>query len=224
MARIAWMLLLILFIGIGFAGTAHAGLRIIGSATYNGKDYSLIYEDDQGLIWLDYTNPGSVNGWEQQVAWASGLNASGALTYKYNEGVSVSWNGDWRLPTTVDGPHRLGYDGTTTAGFNITTSEMGHLYYKSLGNLGYYDTNGERRPGWGKPESEYGWGLKNTAPFVNLQKGQYWSGTEFSINPMRAWDFNTYWGSTNDNAFKASYRYSAMAVRPGKVVVPNAAP
>jgi hypothetical protein len=223
MIKRGWLLLLILFMVVGLSDIAGAALKIIGSASYNGKDYNLIYEDGQGLIWLDYTNPSSVTGWDQQMEWASGLNASGILTYKFNAGVSVSWNGDWRLPLTVDGPHRFGYDGTTTAGFNITTCEMGHLYYKSLGNPGYYNTKGNPRPGWGKPESEYGWGLKNTAPFVNLQKGRYWSSTEYSINPMRAWDFNTYWGSTNNNAFKASNRFSSIAVRPGKVVF-NTAP
>lgn len=82
-----------------------------------------------------------------QIAWAAGLNEPGILTYYLNPGISVSWKGDWRLPETVDGARRFGYDGTTTAEFNITTSDLGHLFYKFLGNLGYFDTDGNQRPG-----------------------------------------------------------------------------
>ncbi len=34
------------------------------------------------------------------------------------------------------------YNGTTTAGYNITSGEMGHLFYVGLGNDGWYDTSG----------------------------------------------------------------------------------
>jgi hypothetical protein len=216
MIKKGWMLFLILLTAVGFSGIANAGLTVIGSATYESKDYNLIYEDNQSLIWLDYSNAGSP--WPQQMSWASGLNASGVLTYRLKPGVSVSWEGDWRLPKTVDGAHRNGYDGKTTAGFNITTSEIGYLFYTSLGNLGYYDTNGKPRPGWGKPDSQHGWGLKNKGPFANLQNGQYWSSSEYAVYSEHAWDFNMYYGSQGDTAFKSSYNYYGLAVRPGKVV------
>ena len=38
-----------------FFGVANANLITIGTANYLGSDYNLIYEDDQGLVWLDYT-------------------------------------------------------------------------------------------------------------------------------------------------------------------------
>ena len=212
----AWFLLLILFTVISFSGTAAAELITIGTATYDGQDYNLIYEDDQGLIWLDYTK--RRDKWPNQISWASELNAEGALSYNFNPGITVSWEGDWRLPKTEDGPRIYGNDGTTTAGCNITTSEMGHLYYKSLGNLGYYDTNGNARPGWGGPRDQEGWGLKNKGSFKNLQPYSYWSSTEYSIHPDHAWDFNMYFGCQGNFAFKDAYNYSALAVRPGKVV------
>jgi len=83
-----------------------------------------------------------------------------ALTINLDPGINVSWGGNWRLPETVDGAYSWGYDGTTTAGYNITSSEMGHLYYASLGNLGLYDTSEKFQPGWG---------LVKTGPFSNLQ-------------------------------------------------------
>jgi len=214
MMKRGWVLFSVFFAVLGFSIIANAGLTVIGTATYNGKDYNLICEDDQGLIWLDYSNR-RAGGWENSMKWASGLNDPGVLTYKFNPGVSVSWDGDWRLPKTVDGPRRWGYDGTTTAGCNITTSEMGHLYYVSLGNVGHYDTNGELRTGWG---SDAAYGLKKKGPFTNIYPDTYWSGTEYSIYNQHAWTFRFAFGTQSNGVYKSHYTYSALAIRPGKVV------
>lgn len=208
------MLLLFLFFVAGCSGTVDAGLTVIGTAAYNGKTYNLIYEDDQGLIWLDYTKRNAGN-WENAISWASGLNDPGILTYKFNSGVSVTWNGEWRLPETVDGKRIFGYDGTTTAGFNITTGEMGHLFYTSLGNLAYFDGNGKSRAGWG---DDARWGLKNKEPFTNLYPEGYWSGTDYSIYNQHAWIFDLDSGSQTNGSVKSTSCFSALAVRPGKVV------
>jgi hypothetical protein len=215
MIKRAWILPLILFAVLIYYGTAFAGLTRIGTATYNGNEYGLIYEDDQNLIWLDYTKPQEPFGvgWFGMVKWAAGLNYSGVLTYKFNPGVTVAWLGTWRLPLTVDGGRTFGYDGTTTAGFNITTSEMGHLFYKSLGNLAYYDTKGNVQAGWA--------GLKNKGPFVNLLPNSYMSGTEYEAYPMHAWDFNMYFGSQGNMWFKPNFMCEALAVRPARVDLPS---
>jgi hypothetical protein len=163
----------------GVVGNAGATLEVIGTANYLGGTYNLIYENDQDLVWLDYTKERA--GWNIEMSWAAGLNLSGVLTYNLNCGISVTWGGDWRLPSTVDGPWVYGYDGTTTGGWNITTSEMGHLYYESLGNKGEIDTGG-------LPQLEFG--LQNTGPFNNLRPYNYWSGTEYSGFPSAAWFFN----------------------------------
>jgi len=242
MIKRAWTWLFILFLVIGFSGIADAKLIKIGTAVINNggaegggmggpagsgmpmgsgmqggavgsSECNLIYEDDQGLIWLDYTSRSGRN-WDGVVSWAAGLNDKGALTIKPDPGVSVSWEGDWRLPKTKDGARRFGYDGTTTAGFNITTSELGYLYYVSLGNLGYYDKNGNPTgEGW-YPDSA--WGPKNMGPFKNLQASVYWS-SEYSIAPLHAWSFNLAFGDQNNTAFKTSYPYLGIAVRPAKV-------
>jgi hypothetical protein len=231
------MPLLILFAVMAMSGTANAKLTKIGTAVINSNatgqqgpgggpsgppgltgnstsnEYSLIYEDDQGLVWVDYSAPGSA--WISQTNWASSLNAEGAITVKLDPGVSVSWEGEWRLPKTVDGGRTFGYDGTTTAGFNIATSELGHLYYKSLGNVGYYDTKGNQGTGW-YPDSI--WGLKNKGPFVNLKAANYWSGTEYSLLNTHAWAFSTSFGEQSNISFKGSYPYAGIAVRSAKVV------
>ncbi|MBN1627817.1 MAG: hypothetical protein JW944_14960 [Deltaproteobacteria bacterium] len=211
MIKKAQTLLLVLVVFLFFSGTALAGLTKIGTAAYNGKEYGLIYEDDQNLIWLDYIQPQQPFGvgWSGMMEWAAGLNTPGMLTYKFNPGVKVAWLGSWRLPLTVDGGRTFGYDGTTTAGFNITTSEMGHLFYKSLGNLGYYDKKGNVQEGWA--------GLKNKGPFVNLQPDSYMSGTEYGINPIHAWDFNMYFGSQGNMWFKPNFMCVALVVCPARV-------
>ena len=214
MMKRAWMWLLIISLVAGIPVMAVADLSVIGTATYEGRDYYLIYEDDQGLIWLDYTNRNGRN-WDALMVWAEGLNDPGVLTYKLDPSIEVSWEDDWRLPETMDGARRFGYDGSSTAGFNIITSEMGHLYYESLGNLGYYDKKGNPGTGW-FPDSS--WGLKNIEPFTNLQPDMYWSGTEYSISPQRAWSFNFAFGDQGNIAFKSSYPYLGIAVRPGNVV------
>jgi hypothetical protein len=215
MIKKVWMLLLVLSMLAGFSITAHAALTTIGTAAYNGNTYKLIYEDDQGLIWLDYSFPNTM--WPQQMKAIAKLNEPGTLTYKLNSNVKINWRGSWRLPLAVDDSRKNGNDGTTSAGCNITTSEIGHLFYKSLGNLGFYDTKGNQRPGWGKTRDQEPYGLKNTSPFENLRYDSYWTGTEYSINPVHAWDFNTYFGVLDCQCFKSSYPLSGLAVRPAVV-------
>ncbi len=137
--------------------------------------------------------------------WASNLDT--ALSVTWNAGVSVTWTDpSWRLPATVNGPYDWGYDGTTTAGYNITSSEMGHLYYEELENLGYYDTSGNE---------QLDYGLKNTGDFNNLIASWYWSGTEYANTPSFAWDFSMGNGTLiiNNNS---NVEYG-LAVRSGQV-------
>lgn len=224
------LIALMVFAVVGISGIADAKLTKIGTVTiaadYLGaggrgggmpggmgggapasNEYSMIYEDDQGLVWIDYSS-GSKE-WPDLVNWAKALNEAGALTYKFYEGISVTWDGDWRLPNTVDKARKNGYDGTTTAGFNITSSEMGHLFYVSLGNEGYYDRQGNVNQNFA--------GLKNKGPFQNLKESIYFSGTVYSIYPNHPWHFNFYYGGQDFTSFTNSYAYPGLAVRKGKL-------
>lgn len=187
-----WMLLLVLVAIFGFSGVANATLIDRGGG--------LIYDSDLNITWLQDAN----------YAKTSGYDADGRMTRDQADtwAKNLVYGGfdDWRLPTTVDGPYAFGYDGTTTAGYNITTSEMGHLYYESLMNKGYYDTNGNVPPDCG---------LINTSPFTNLQAYAYWSGTKYSLDPSLAWYFYFVDGG-QDLAAKGLNLY-ALAVRPGDV-------
>jgi len=98
------------------AVNAQATLTTIGTATYGGSDYNLIWDDDNNgnsVVWLDYSNDWPT--WAAQTAWAAGLD--GDLTYNIDSAYSVSWtDDDWRLGSTVDGVYQYGYDGTTMGG------------------------------------------------------------------------------------------------------------
>jgi hypothetical protein len=194
------------YLGAGGRGGGMPGMQ---AAAPTSNEYSMIYEDDQGLVWIDYSS-GSKE-WPDLVTWAKALNEDGALTYKFNDGVTVTWDGNWRLPNTVDRARKNGYDGSTTAGFNITSSEMGHLFYISLGNVGYYDKEGNVQVGFA--------GLKNKGPFQNLKESIYFSGTVYSIYPNHPWQFNFYYGSQDFTSFTNSYAYPGLAVRKGKVEI-----
>ncbi|MBN1625791.1 MAG: hypothetical protein JW944_04640 [Deltaproteobacteria bacterium] len=235
MIKKTWLLFLILSLALGFSWTANARLIVIGTATYNGAGannskgalggggpgasgsgesrqdaagtYNLIYEDDQGLVWLDFSNGGGI--WPIQIKWAAGLNEPEVLTCKFNPGVSVIWEGDWRLPKAVDGPRYFGYDGrTNTAGYNIRTDEMGHLFYTTLGNKAGVDSEGNRVTGNG---------LRNTGPFKNLRSSTYWTGNEYlHYEGVWCWSFNMSSGLLNTLALQEE-GFSALAVRPARV-------
>jgi len=167
------------------SGSAHA-LQIIGTAAYDSDIYNLIYEEDnngQGLVWLDYTR--NVDTWNNQEDWASGL--GGDLTVALDPGytTTIDWSTGWRLPSAGSNP---------TFGYNQTTSEMGHLYYVSLGNPGN--------------------GLLIKDPFLNLMPEWYWSGTDWPAYSA-AWLFQF-----DDGYQRAVYdwqSYYALAVHAGDV-------
>lgn len=183
-----WRIMLVAFtmvvLWLALVISARANLLTIGTANYNGGTYNLIYDNDSpfgSIVWLDYTRfeiPNySADWYEPQIAWAASLNNAGVLTYNVDPGYSIMWDGDWRLPKTLDGASDYGYDGTTAFGYNIISSELGHLYYVELENKGAYDTNGN-------PQSDYG--LLNTGPFSNLisYSNGYWSETQHDMELM----------------------------------------
>lgn len=151
-----------------------------------------VWDSDQNIRWLKDANyAGTAMTWADAVAWATNLSYGG-----YD---------NWRLPTTVDGICDWGYDGSYLCGYNVTSSEMGYMYYENLGNLGMYAIDGTYRPP--------GWGLANTDPFTNLQPDYYWSGTEFGEDNSLAWVLSFQHGKQGVFV-KTYYRPLAWAVRP----------
>lgn len=162
----------------------------------------MIYDDYLNITWLQNTNlaAGSIydNGFsttDGMMNWDSANDWAEALEY---EGYD-----DWRLPITP----------VEVEGYDIISSEMGYMYYVNLENA---VTDNVRTI----PNATFtdGWG--NEVSFLNLQPQKYWSGTEYTILPPDAWDFDFGTGYQHfDYKGMALYgpSYGAWAVRPGDV-------
>ncbi|MBN2426735.1 MAG: PEP-CTERM sorting domain-containing protein [Deltaproteobacteria bacterium] len=209
---------------LSMTGLAHAELITIGTAGYQGDEYNLIWDDDNNsnsVVWLDYTHDAELN-YSGYVDWATNLD----LEIDLFDGYTLTWIDDtWRLPTTVDdsvpnAADYVGYDGTLSRGWYNTTSEMGHLFYDELGNIGYYVYDDY-------PEVQTGYGLTNTGDFENLLEVWYWSETQaegwIEDNPNSVpayWHMNMNTGyqgyhvDFNDPSFNLTY---GLAIRSGQV-------
>ena len=153
---------------LGMAGMANASLTTIGTATYGGSDYNLIWDADNNgssVIWLDYSHtPRAV--WDDQMNWAAGLGSD--LTYNFGSAYNVAWDeAAWRLSSAGVNPQ---------GGYNQTTSEMGHLFYDELGLTHY-------------PPQITDEDL-NATNFDHLKAFMYWSGTEYVSDEDKAWRFS----------------------------------
>jgi hypothetical protein len=140
MMKRAQIVLVFLIAVVFFSGAAQANLSTIGTATYGGQNYNLVYDSGQHLVWLDYTR--EYDTWSHQVSWATGL--SGVLTYHLNSGINVTWSGVWQLPTTPGTTWGLANEG-----------EMGHLN-DELGNTSPFTNLRASAAYWSGTEYEPG--------------------------------------------------------------------
>lgn len=174
-----------------------------------GNGYEAYYDTALNITWLANANKNGEMSWADANTWASDL-TDGGFT-------------DWRLPatlpvsgTTLSDPFGAGgnNNGTTNVGYGGTASEMGHLYYVTLGNLGRCTPNNALPFACDLPPV---FGLTNTGPFSGLQSRRYWSGTVYAPpSPLpAAWLFNTLDGHQLFDS--QGVESLAMAVRPGDV-------
>lgn len=188
----------------------------------------LIYDDILDVTWLQDANYAKTNGYDTDgvMTWVEANTWASNLIY-FDSVRNVTYD-DWRLPSVspIDGVsfnNNVSTDGTTDRGTTTTTtdgsdggwrdgsgnpvSEMGHMYYVNLANIGICDPNLPWCT-W-----QVGWGLINTSPFTNLQSVRYWSGTE--LDSSLAWAFGFDAGAQGPNPKLDNYY--AWAVRDGNV-------
>jgi hypothetical protein len=153
-------------------------------------DHGMVYDETANLTWYPDTNS-TTSTWSSARDWADELIVGGYT--------------DWRLPSTPDGTWGYNAQNNLTK-YNVTASELGHLFDISLENNGASQTN---------------YGLQHKEPFTALISGYYWFGstTTLSDEQTGGWIFDFAHGAQ----FKASLTTLAhrIAVREGN---PMAAP
>lgn len=220
--------------GATLALAASLAMSGAAQAALHDRGGGLIYDDVLNVTWLQDANYARTSGydgdgvlnWEQAVTWAASLN--------YYDSVRNVTYSDWRLPTVgpVNGTSFIlthnSSVGATDIGVNIgapgtiyagsTGSEMAYMFYQSLGNPGYFTPSGAIS---GCFVSYLDTCLNNAGPFVNLEGGYYWSGTEYPGSTSNAFIFGFGW-SDQFSYVKSGGSY-AWAVRDGDVAaVPEA--
>jgi hypothetical protein len=165
--------------------------RYLGRVTPSG--YQAYYDTVLDITWLvttfarydgsgfdgsaDFTPPPLQMTWDDAVSWAADVNIVG-----YD---------DWRLPRTTD----IGATGcipyfmtNNGCGYNVRSqeSELSHLFYETLGNVGKFDEAGNVR-------FDNGWPT-NYGPFYDLIGGSFWFETPYAQDESKAWFFDMDFG------------------------------
>ena len=184
----------------------------------NAATFEAYYDTTLDITWLaDAYAAGTTMSWAAANAWAAGLNVNGITGWRLP--INTPINGSsYQTNFTTNATSDNGYADSAgwVDGSGNPVSEMGHMFYVTLGNLGQCPPDG----GDGDPSTcdnifPPGSGLTNTGPFSNLQSRRYWSGS--ALDPSFAWNFSF---SSGDQARGIQAGTSAAwAVHPGDVSV-----
>jgi len=173
---------------------ANAALLGRLAATEGGTDYQAYYDDVADLTWLADANYAQTSNY-------AGASPVGRMSWQAaNEWVANLTVGDvggWRLADTLqpDASCSIQRSGISN-GRNCTGSEMGNLFYNTLGNS----------------QGSSG----NTGPFSNIQSKFYWSATALDANTdINAWAFNM--GTGIQGYSKMDKSFYAWAVQSGDI-------
>ena len=182
-----------LFFLIGICGVVNATLITIGTATYEGAEYNLIWDNDnngKSVIWLDYTHL-EMGDWNSQTTWVSGLDAT--LTYTIDSDYNIVWNDDaWRLPSAGV---------NAQIGYHQSTSELGDLFYNEFN----FTAGGHKTAG-----------TLNAFNFDHLVSDHYWTETPYKYNPSDYFHLFGLYNGYQDYRYNQYGEY-AMAIREGQV-------
>lgn len=182
-------LILAMLAGLVLSGTAQAALQ---GRDLNGSidSFEAYYDTVLNITWLDgYYHPTGLSGgydagpnyWDGLTTWS--LANAWAADLSITDSVNNTTYDNWRLPDAnpVNGSSyavnsSLSHTGNYDEGFNITStnSELAHLFYVTLGNPGYKNTDGTLSGCYVAGSSDC---LDNTGPFMHLQATGYWSGS-----------------------------------------------
>ena len=142
-----------------------------------------VYDDDFNITWFYDANYAYTSGWDSdgRMTW----DEANSFITTVNLGLISNFGySGWRLPNTVQpDPHCSRFD-MGSAGVNCRLSEMAHLFYSEIGGFpdSYVITDSERMT--------TAQAVLDSDLFNNFQSWEYWSGTEFSDDTGKAWDFS----------------------------------
>jgi hypothetical protein len=222
----------------GLLVAAALAAALPAQAALHGRDlngspnsFEAYYDDVLNITWLADWNYAKTSGFDSDGAMVGEV-ASVDWIGSLNAGTGLYGFKDWRLPSVAPSNGvRFRYQVTNNAstdwGFAKTgigwgtASEMGHMFYVTLGNKGFCMPNDLDRLNANTADCpiQPGHGLVNTGPFSNMQTYYYWSGTPEVDDDERVWAFNFGVGYQSIDSWRLGRDY-AVAVRNGDVLTP----
>lgn len=162
----------------------------------------LIYDTELDITWLADANHGVGSTYDAMDGVTDGrMSWQNAL--EWTQSLVVGGVGGWRLPNTAFGDSTCTNSaGGDSSGYNCRRSEMGNLFYISLGGM--------------LGSSIHTTHNSNYQLFSNIQSAPYWSATEhYAYADISAWDFN--FGNGSQGGDLKMYSFHVWAVHDGDV-------
>ena len=158
------------------------GVSAGAQASLVARTGGMVYDDVNNITWAADANLAQTSGydadglmtWTDAVAWADQLTLGGFT--------------DWSLPSTP----------VAAIGFNVTSSQMGDLFYNQLGVSAFSSIATSTNP--------------NYNLFTNVQSFHYWSGSQYARD-----SFAFVTSDGNQISENRNVQFYAWAVRPGDV-------
>jgi hypothetical protein len=114
-------------------------MSLSAQAALIDRGNGMIYDSDQDITWLQDASYIQTSGYQ------TGAKATYANATAWADQLSYGGHDDWRLPSlnVMDAGNLCeAFDGSCDRGYGTTNGELGHLFYTSLANPGYYESDG----------------------------------------------------------------------------------
>jgi len=185
----------------------------------------MIYDSTLKITWLQDANYAQTSGYAAANTGGSGsntINADGSMGWdaasNWANNLVYDGYGGWHLASAkLIGNSFFSYDGGTDVGYNITRSQIGHLF-SQLGNVPAYNIGGYGLSGYGFFHTTFvdASGTYANDGFLNVRRDGYWEKEEASYQSNYAWSFYGYDGDQS-KSFNKGFAFFAWAVRNGDV-------
>jgi hypothetical protein len=211
-----------------------------GAELHSRKAGLAWYDDVLDITWVADANLANTETFGDLNVREGGLMKFNSVTTligfiaKMNQASYLGFN-DWRAPTArpvsgVDWNFGCANNGSSDRGYagsggwvdpqGQIVSEMGHMYYVNLGNLGRLEPEGGGTPFCTGAVIQDGWGLANSGPFSNLQPEDYWTNIADPTSSSRALQFR-FGEGMRDSGLKDNLKF-VWPVRDGDMPDPDA--